>query len=120
MSNTKHTPGPWEYRQGGICPIATLPNYPPHIVRIYRDEKGRHCTSFIAMLESATEPNDANARLIAAAPELLEAVKDALLVTTWDQDGWEHTGYQTLKEQSDRREKAIEFLRASLEKAEGL
>lgn len=55
MSNAKHTPGPWIASKMGY--ISTV------------DRK-----SFIATSCSANDNDEANARLIAAAPELLEAL----------------------------------------------
>jgi hypothetical protein len=81
MSETKFTPGPWEYRKAGKVnlsgevPEGFSSEYPDHIVKIDRDEQGRRRTAFVATCESATLPNEANARLIAAAPELLSALK---------------------------------------------
>ena len=64
MTEAKHTPGPWEvgdHRQiwAGDAPIAEIIPNPP-------------------MLE-----NEANSRLIAAAPGMLEALKE--LLCEWDQ-----------------------------------
>lgn len=54
MSKTKHTPGPWEYNVG--------------MASIYSvQEKKKICV--------LTHENEANAHLIAAAPELLEALE---------------------------------------------
>lgn len=65
----KHTPGPWKeisgavyaYARGGFIPIAKMDREPGN--------------------GTLPTERDANARLIAAAPELLEACK--LLVATW-------------------------------------
>lgn len=58
MSEQKHTPGPW-YTDGGACGV-------------FHDGG----TSRIATIEgNFTSVRIANARLIAAAPELLEALK---------------------------------------------
>lgn len=67
----KHTPGPWKIRQrgGGLTP------------QIWTGERG------ICRLDDAGRglslQTDANARLIAAAPELLEACQDALEALVW-------------------------------------
>lgn len=60
MSNQKNTPGPWKYDGG-----------PPIVL----DSAGRIVANVITMdpLFPGALPVDANARLIAAAPELLEA-----------------------------------------------
>jgi hypothetical protein len=58
----KHTPGPWTY-------------YP---------ESDSSCSAIVApgafVCEFIESPNEANARLIAAAPDLLEALEDCLRV----------------------------------------
>ena len=65
---SKHTPGPWEVsykfgRSGLIGPVRTTNDYPVASVTGYYEVAGQ------------TEPN---ARLIAAAPELLEALEKLL------------------------------------------
>ena len=73
MSDTKHTPGPWEVRTDGelfaICGPAKW------IVTVDVDEEGN-----IALQDGTSEyeVNQANARLIAAAPELLAACEAVL------------------------------------------
>lgn len=68
----KHTPGPWEYRPAmnyigyAIFPIGTLPSLAA--CERYGEVMTVTCFNF----PSNTE---ANARLIAAAPELLEALE---------------------------------------------
>jgi hypothetical protein len=63
MDKLKHTPGPWRYDYApGFCGELLAPN-------------GTTIAEFI------TEPNDSDARLLAAAPDLLEALK-ALTATT--------------------------------------
>jgi len=63
MSNTKHTPGPW--------------HYDPHYLTVQvdstwmDDDNDKPVKCIIARVNE-----DANARLIAAAPELLEALQD--------------------------------------------
>ncbi len=71
MSETKHTPGPWEFDGEYVWADA---------VRGYvADPNTEDMTSGrgLAKLE-APEMIKANGRLIAAAPELLEALQDAL------------------------------------------
>lgn len=64
MSNTKHTPGPWVDRKpdsvGGS--------------RIYADCKGGVLIATLGYMRDKNE-SEANARLIAAAPDLLSALK---------------------------------------------
>lgn len=73
MSETKHTPLPWEYRTGGE---SNGESYPPHVVHLYRDEQGRRCTAFLANCESATHDNEANAQLIVTAVNARSKVEE--------------------------------------------
>lgn len=65
MSNTaKHTPGPWFVAEAGLFKVASI----THSTGIYADEM------------SSDESIQADARLIAAAPDLLEALQGLLNV----------------------------------------
>ncbi len=77
MSETKHTPGPWQFvrcefncddKSNVLCPGSVISG------EDVNDPNGR----FIARIET-TGTEIANARLIAAAPELLAALQDALV-----------------------------------------
>ena len=90
MSNTKHTPGPWWPRYNGTYwDIQTRRDDDPHDIGPY--ECGAsigHIFSDVTELRTADkETEEANARLVAAAPELLKALKN--LVDKYDamQDG---------------------------------
>lgn len=80
---SKHTPGPWKHRKAGSA-IHGEPGheerfeYPAHIVSVIKDGQGRKVTRFVAECSSTTLPNEENARLISAAPDLLEALRDVL------------------------------------------
>ena len=68
----KHTPGPWKFKPINYC--GTTPVYCGDIL-----EKSIGGTGMIiAQCNGDTETANANARLIAAAPELLEACKEML------------------------------------------
>jgi hypothetical protein len=76
----KHTPGPWHYRRGDewshsvVTHHGTLP------------DGSQNCWT-VADINKMREPeHEANARLIAAAPELLEALKE--LLPGADAMGW--------------------------------
>lgn len=58
MSETKHTPGPWEF------------DGPHHNIIVWSSPNNRIC------FMTSDGPTEANARLIAAAPDLLEALKN--------------------------------------------
>jgi hypothetical protein len=70
MSNTKHTPGPWHV-DGDM--IRNNPDqhysHSKWLVRLIPRDEG---------VERSQQEDDANARLIAAAPDLLEALLDLL------------------------------------------
>lgn len=80
-----HTPGPWLHRRAGKVTVDTASgpvteDYPDHVVAVRHDEKGRRkCTGFVAVCHTTTLPDAANACLIAAAPELLDACRMALV-----------------------------------------
>ncbi len=76
---TKHTPGPWKIDENNELPLAVIQDH----------EEGQG----ICELETVsfdTDETQANARLIAAAPELLEACKN--LVAFLEQIGYVSTG----------------------------
>jgi len=103
MSETKHTPGPWKISDGAIlCQnVNAYGNF--HIARFDRGDSDN------------TGEDLANARLIAAAPELLAALKDTLCLAeayfdTLPDDGEAQDHYMTC---------VIELARNAIAKAEG-
>lgn len=73
MSKTKHTPGPWI----GAGPSFgdPLPRYTTEIVTEWEDEDDQRPMICTLPFRHYDHENEANARLIAAAPELLEALE---------------------------------------------
>jgi len=73
--STQHTPGPWSYR-GSLGPHSNPHLLGPHVVE--------NATGIqIAILNGwRSEVSEANARLIAAAPALLEALRDMVNTLT--------------------------------------
>jgi hypothetical protein len=74
--SAKHTPGPWVVRRNGIT------GYPAAIEAINacnktRGKVGPSVTRWNAITLPSSEEGQANANLIAAAPELLEALLEA-------------------------------------------
>jgi len=69
--NTKHTPGPWSYRKAGkhFYIDAHSPDYGNRVTEV----------RFASNADTGWT-SEANAKLIAAAPELLEALQAMLLV----------------------------------------
>ena len=76
MKETKHTPGPWyPVEFAGFHVIKTEPYY----------DAGDD------LLDVEESPNaEANAKLIAAAPELLECLKEIIAISDRDHSAWEY------------------------------
>lgn len=104
-SDAKWTPGPWTYS-------------PYHRAVIEEKRSMSGCSLTICEMPAYSPPaqagQDANARLIAAAPEMLEALRD---LTAWD-DAREE-GEPTDCEQLDDLTQRIEQARAIIRKATG-
>ena len=79
MSETKHTPGPWV----GAGPSFgdPLPRYTTEIVTEWEDEDEQRPVICTLPFRHYDHENEANARLIAAAPELLEALEEIMKQT---------------------------------------
>ncbi|MGS6394294.1 hypothetical protein ACVG01_17090 [Pseudomonas aeruginosa] len=71
MSKQSHTPGPWEIERYSDGLIQIVGN-----IRAVSDHE-EHVTTVV---EAVTRGDEANARLIAAAPELLEALQGMIEV----------------------------------------
>ena len=98
MADAKHTPGPWE--------LARNDQHAGSIATLYGCEGG-----YIEVWTTkwpAGVNQEANARLIAAAPELLEALQSIVDDHEFCGNSW-----------GDRREAWIATARAALAKAEG-
>lgn len=68
---TQHTPGPWQVekqRTGMECPVVMIAGL---------------TAATVYNVTRNTRENDANARLMAAAPEMLEALKGLLAGPNW-------------------------------------
>jgi hypothetical protein len=77
MSNTKHTPGPWQHGANyGAC------------VYVF-DENRSYNIATLGPTPVMGGSCEANARLIAAAPELLEALKEMMHYRSWAGDWWQ-------------------------------
>ena len=82
MTEAKHTPGPWHLEEMGY-------NSSSYYIR-GSSESGDRLTigkgAVAHIPRSTVNPMEANARLIAAAPELLEALAE--IVSAADGEGW--------------------------------
>lgn len=101
---SKHTPGPWIWADGYCGLFGAGPN---NEVLSYAAYEG--------MWLSHGAKRDANARLIAAAPDLLKAAKLVLAWREAEEDHSEADAYERMNMRSES-EKAI---RAAIDKAEG-
>ena len=99
----KHTPGPWKCRQSGDGKFYLIgegqPSWRTHVGEVHSDD--------IDSDEAA-----ANASLIAAAPELLDLLKELVSVGTWFYSALE---FDHGVSGCDIRERCL----AAIEKAEG-
>jgi hypothetical protein len=100
-----HTPGPWatEYYEDSINIVSTDPNPELYITLLAHPETGE-----------LTEQDWANARLVAAAPELLEALK--LMLKAYQDGVFTMPGYTPLLE---RVSEAAHAAKDAIAKAEG-
>lgn len=90
MNTDRHTPGPWHIDRDGKHPYIvagdTQPAWNrPVVCYLYRDVTPENSVTIGAWLRSE-ENAEANARLIAAAPALLAALRDCVqfLEIAWD------------------------------------
>lgn len=105
---TKHTPGPWGGEQ-------RHPEWPDVTVAYVTAASPNGYNIEVAALFGGSDPNErleveANARLMAAAPELLEALKYALPMV----EKWTHTQGDI----ATWRESVLAPIRAAIAKAE--
>jgi hypothetical protein len=81
MTNTKHTPGEWEFRKWDG------EKWPEKRWSVGIKENNGKAICISPQYEYETEESEANAQLIAAAPELLEALQ-AIVESTSDVYDW--------------------------------
>lgn len=116
---SKHTPGPWEMSDGGyILPNHKAIDAPSHgalalvVWKMEDDERSPKC--------------EANARLIAAAPDLLEALQKLAIVMREIHDHWDNDRDMkvgkcllALSGQLPGYDRRIDEIHAAIAKAEG-
>lgn len=93
MSEAKHTPGPWEAEKFGAIHGGEDQQY-------FRGRRRSQVATACLAGNIHDDERDANARLIAAAPDLLEALKEVIAL-------------------SDRKHEAWDKAKAAIAKAEG-
>lgn len=117
------TPGPWEACHNGKCQCRQVWSIPGDVPVFTANDKGEKVLIGLAHHEWGDAPDliygvipiketEANARLIAAAPDLLEACKVAL----WHIDNGE---YRSQKEGRPRLIEVLNMLRSAIAKVEG-
>lgn len=97
----KHTPGPWNYDRSGYS--------------LYVNS-GRELVTALSMDGKRLETSEANARLIAAAPDLLEALKEATSALEWR---WERVANRAAPVHETAIQEAYNQARAAIAKATG-
>ena len=108
--SSKHTPGPWRLEEvvdrsiKHLCPVADVDGFSLLTVVHTEGNDGNECIPFAAVYR------DADARLIAAAPELLDACRMVLFL--------EHLGGM-LPGVKEIVQEAVNKARAAIAKAEG-
>lgn len=101
---TTHTPGPWSYRKAGR--ISWIQTDAPRA----EDD--------LMILPNAAGVSDPNARLIAAAPDLLEALKTHMVLIA--AHAAEFARQQPSKWEESNIKRNLEAARAAIAKAEGV
>ena len=101
MTNTTHTPGPWAFKMTG---------WQTNPAAVYSPRRPGAVACIPARTSVPLDEQSANARLIAAAPELLAALETAYnQLATWiDSDAWDADD-----------ERALELIGAAIAKAKG-
>ena len=100
MNETKHTPGPWGLHAGDPCLVIAIKPY-------------REISSMETDQPIASKEDRANARLIAAAPELLAALKEIIA------DHEQRMRLYSQQECQENRVRVMELAEVAISKAEG-
>ena len=112
MSESKHTPGPWRIVKTARKPWMKRPRWRIHATNTNRGRRG-HSLSFVGV--ATVHQSDADANLIAAAPDLLAALRKFVTAAKSWHDF--HHGSDTI--QCDWLCECIEPGEKALAKAEG-
>jgi hypothetical protein len=73
---SSHTPAPWSYYDASECGITKDTSLFPFAISAQHPEKPNRKVTFAQVDGFSKQESEANARLIAAAPELLEALRN--------------------------------------------
>lgn len=73
-----YTPGPWEWRDYDTDELVLDFSLGGASLRAVKEYPGRYFNLPVFILEGPVAINEANARLIAAAPEMLEALREVI------------------------------------------
>jgi hypothetical protein len=98
MNNTPHTPSTWQVDHSGTCHIGIK-------------DKNERTIAFCNLQNEDGDEDEANARLIAAAPDLLSALESAYNAIAWDIPGGNLS--------DDDEEALLDVIREALGKAKG-
>jgi hypothetical protein len=117
--SNRHTPGPWGVEDPfgpDLLLIVSRPSGPPHqwghIAQVSLERENN--------LDPTRKEAEANARLIAAAPDMLETLKDIAARQTWNEATQARPQVRFTKaEFSNALDNCIEVARAAVAKAEG-
>lgn len=102
MTNTvKHTPGPWEWQGCELyCTLQDAPYYGYGEVICPTVKCGQYCQGGSVALGIS----EADARLIAAAPDLLEALEELCSCDVLTQDLWDNARAAIAKAKGENHE----------------
>lgn len=122
MSEVKHTPGPWEVDEhAGRLEIVGRPNWKCRRFGVEGEWRVAVVDDLSEDQDGAEFETEANARLIAAAPDMLEASIAAFyhivgleVARSVENNGWEWTD-----DSPDMVSMVAEYLRAAISKAKG-
>ncbi|MDB6134210.1 MAG: hypothetical protein JWM59_2453 [Verrucomicrobiales bacterium] len=105
---TQHTPGPWSYRPHSLDDWGVVRDKAGNIVACARAGRLVPHLEMDRCRQDKTDPFCGNGRLIAAAPELLEEMREILALA--EERDWNPEGFQDL---------VASRARAAIAKAEG-
>lgn len=103
MSSSKHTPGPWRVYIGPINMEGGLNPFFRGTVALLKHSGDGNEVAVILDRNEAAHEYEANARLIASAPDLLEALENLAAPFLVEQDDWDNDHLWYLCNECDAR-----------------